>query len=71
MWHAVDNHIDMCHVCKGIFRFELYLEAVIEKYQIFTKLTQILHIPPPQIFKNNWTFLDQMLLPCKFYCRDM
>ena len=30
------------------------------------KLPQIIHI-----FKYNWNFLDQLLLPYKFYSRDM
>ena len=48
------------------------MKQLLTKYQIFTKLPQILHIPKHCNFcKYNWNFLGQVLLPYKFYGGDM
>ena len=58
-------------MCKRIFRFEhswsIYWQNInfswnCPKFHIFAKII---------IFKYNWTFLDQLLLPYKFYGSDM
>ena len=62
----------MCHTWAKEFSDSNFNEAVIEKYQFFTKLPQIPHIHINRnFFKYICNFLDQLLHPYKFHGRDM
>ena len=43
MWCATDNHNYMCHICAKELLDSNFNLAVIDKYQIFKKIPQILH----------------------------
>ena len=59
---AADNHNYMRHImCKRILRFE----------QIFTKSPQLLHSYKKKNRHLLSIIIDQLLLPYKFYSRDM
>ena len=47
------------------------MKQLLKKYQIFTKLPQILHIHKSHIFVYNWKTKDQLLVLYKFYGRGM
>ena len=53
------------------FKIRTLIKQLFTKYQFLTKLPQISYIHKIIIFKYNWTFLDQMLLPYKLYGKDM
>ena len=52
------------------FKIRNLIKQLLTKYQIFTKLSQISHIHKNRNC-SNWNFSDQLLLPYKFYGRDM
>ena len=53
------------------FKIQTLIKQLLIKNQIFMKLPQISHIHKIVIFKYNWNFLDQLLVPYKFNGRDM
>ena len=61
-----------CHICaKGVLDTN-FNKQLLTNYQIFTKLPQIPHIHKKRNFVSFiGTFLDQLILPYKFYGRDM
>ena len=70
-WCSADDHNYMCHLCvKGILDLN-FNYAVIDKTSNFHKILLPQISQKPQFFTNNWNFLDQLLLPYKFYGRDM
>ena len=53
------------------FKIGTLIKQLLTKYQKFTKLPQISHIHKNHNLKYIWNFLDQLLLPYKFYDRDI
>ena len=47
------------------------MKQLLTKYQIFTKLPPISHFHKFLKFKFHWEKIDQLLLPYKFYGKDM
>ena len=71
-WGAADNYNYMCHICVKGFLDSNFNQAVIDKILIFHKIAP--HSTFSQksyFFKYKWNFLDKLLLPYKFYGRDM
>ena len=72
IWYAEDNHSYMCHVCAKGFLDSNFNEAVIDKISVFQEIApNFTYLQKSQFFKYNWNFLDQLLLPYKFYGRSM
>ena len=76
MWCAADNHNYMCHICaKRFLDSNFNFKAVIDKISNFQEIAPNFTYSQKIILfffkKYNWNFLDQMLLPYKFYSRDM
>ena len=53
------------------FKIQTLIKQLLTKYQIFTKLPKISYIHKNHIFKKFWKFLDQLIVPYKFYGTDM
>ena len=67
-----DNNDYMCHPCSKGFLNSNLNEAIIDKLLIFNEIApNFTYSQKSQFFKDNWTFLDQLLLPYKFCGRDM
>ena len=71
MWCAVDNYNHVCHICTERFLNSNSNEAVINKIQLFKKLPENFTYSQKLYFKYNWKEINQLLLPYKFYGRDM
>ena len=72
MWCTTDNHNYMRHICAKGFLDLNFNWAVIDKISNFHKIYPNFTFSQKScFFKYNWNFLDQLLLPYKFYSRDM
>ena len=72
MCFVSDNHNNVSHMCKRIFKIRALIKQLLTKYQIFTILPQISHFHKYRNFSSIFaTFLDQLLHPYKFYGSDM
>ena len=62
----------MCNICAKGFLDLNFIQAVIDKISFFQQIAQNFTYSQNSYFlKYNWNFLDQLLLPYKFYGRDM
>ena len=70
---AADNHNYICQTCaKEFLDSNSTVKKLLTKYHIFTKLPRISHILTKiVIFQVYLHSLDQLLLPYKFYGRDL
>ena len=60
------------HITYKNFRFKLFTEQSLTKYQILNKLTQISHIHRNRIFLSKiGDMIDQLLLSYKFYANGI
>ena len=70
MWCGADKHNYMCHICEKGSLDSNFSKSVIDKISFFfTKLPEISHIHKKnrKFCKYDWIFLDELLLPYKFY----
>ena len=68
MWCVTDNHNDTCHICAKGFLDSNFNQAVINKISHFNEITlNFTHSQKSYFLKHNWSLIDQLLLPYKFY----
>ena len=65
MWCAADNHNYMYFIWAKGFLDTNFNQAFIDKLSNFQE------IAPNFTYSHDWNFLDQQLLPYKFYGRDI
>ena len=72
MWGAADNHNYMRHICaKGILDLN-FNWAFIGKISSFHEIAlNFTYSQKSYFFMYNWKLVEQLLLPYKFYDRDM
>ena len=72
MWCVTDNHIFTCHICAKGFYDTNFNSAVIDKIsKIHEVAPNVTYSQKSYFLKYIWNLLDQLLLPYKFYGRDM
>ena len=69
---AADNHNNMRHIYAKGFLYSNFNLAVIDKISHFHEIApNFTYLLKSYFSKYNWNFLHQLLLPYKFYGRDM
>ena len=68
---AADKNNNMCHICAKELLDSNFNQAV-DRISNFNEIAlNFTYSQKSYFLKYNWNFLDQQLLPYKFYGRDM